>query len=79
MGQGIQSGGETVRRVVKTAATVLLLGLMVAAGERSLAPLMIDRPDDRTPADVRATSAVYRFIASYATEPDPLQEPLKDF
>ena len=54
----------------KVAATVVLLGLLAAAGERSLAPLLLDRPDDRTPADVRATDAVYRHAASYA-ELDP--------
>jgi hypothetical protein len=79
MGQAFERVGGQVGGVLKTAATVLLLGLMVAAGERALAPLMMERPDDRTPAEVRATSAVYRSIVSYATDPDALQEPPKNF
>lgn len=59
---------------VKVAAAVVLLGLLAAAGERSIAPLLPDRPDDRSPADVRATDAVYRHAASYA-ELDPRDGP----
>jgi hypothetical protein len=66
--------------VVKAAATVLVLGLLVAAaGERSLAPLLMERPGDRTPDDARATEAVYRYAASYAATVDALHEPLEDF
>ena len=65
---------------VKAAATLLLLGLLVAAaGERSLAPFRMERPDDRTPGDVRATEAAYRCAASYTATVDAPHEPLGDF
>jgi hypothetical protein len=76
MGPALERVRESVGGVLKTAATLLLLGLMAAAGERSLAPFTMERPDDRTPADVRATDAAYRYAASYATEPEM---PPKDF
>jgi hypothetical protein len=79
MGRELERVGRPLGGFLKAAVTVLLLGLMVAAGERSLAPLMMERPDDRTPADVHETDAVYRSIASDATVPDALQEPQQDF
>lgn len=57
-----------------TTGAALLLMLALVAGERSLAPLMMERPDDRTLTDVLATDAVYRHVASYATRPDQPQE-----
>ena len=79
MGRAFQRAERPLGGFLKAAMTVLLLGVMVAAGERSLAPLMMERPDDRTPADVHETDAVYRSIASYATMPEALQEPQQDF
>jgi hypothetical protein len=79
MGQQFERVEGQLGAVLKTAATVVLLGLMVAAGERALAPLLLERPNDRTPADVRATNAVYYHMVSYATEPDTLRGARQDF
>lgn len=56
--------------IVRAAATVLFLAVMVAAGGRALAPLLPDVPDDRTAADARVTAAAYWNVASPAAEPD---------
>jgi hypothetical protein len=79
MGQQLERVEGQLGAVLKTGATVVLLGLMVAAGERALAPLLMERPNDRTPADVRVTNAVYYHMVSYATEPDTLRAPQQAF
>lgn len=79
MGHGTQQWRGQAGAVAKAAATLVLIGLLAAAGERSLAPLMIERPDDRSPADVRATDAVYRYAASYATWHETADEPPNPF
>lgn len=79
MGHGTQQWRGQAGALVKTAATLVLLGLLGAAGERSLAPMMMERPDDRSPAEVRATDAAYRFAASYAGRPEAPEEPLDLF
>ena len=71
--------GRPLCGFLKAAAAVLAFGLTVTVCERSLAPLMMDRPDDRTPADRHETDAVYRSSASYATVTDARQEPQQDF
>ncbi len=79
MGQDFERVGKPSGGALRSGAVILLLGLVVAAGERSLAPLMVDRLNDRTAAEVRASDAFYRYAASYATEPDRLQDPLEVF
>jgi hypothetical protein len=70
---------DQMAAVLKTGATVVLLGLLLAAGGRSLAPLLMEGPDDRSAADMRATDVAYRYAASYATDADALPEPLMEF
>ena len=62
------------RRGLTTTGAALLLGVVLLGGGHSLAPLVMERPDDRMRGEVRTTQAVYRHVASYATGPVRSQE-----
>ena len=70
MGQRPETACRLTGRAMITTSAALLLGLVAVAGGRALAPLMIERPDDRTMTDRFATNAVFRHAASYATSHD---------
>ena len=68
MERQLQGVRGPVAGALKAAAMVLLLGLMVAAAGRSLAPPAMERPDDRTAAEAAVTDRAYRHVASYQAD-----------
>ena len=59
-------------RLAQLAVTIVLLGLLVAAGGRALFSMPL--PDRDAPGGLNATNAVFMHVASYAS-PDDEESP----
>lgn len=59
---------DLTRRLARLAVTIVLLGVLVAAGGRALFPMPL--PDRDAPGGLNATNAVYMHVASYASPDD---------
>lgn len=61
-------------RAIPTAATALIVALVVASAQQSLAPMWMQTPRDSTTAQVHETDRVFRHAASYALETSVMME-----
>jgi hypothetical protein len=60
--------------LLKFAAVAVALAIVVSSAKTTIAPLLAERPLDRTAQEQQATQLAHRHAASYEAPPEPEQQ-----